>query len=103
LAASHGESSHPMSRPKLCRMVFRPFRALNPRHCDSGEFGCVATSFAYVGRYSLSGDNATHHIEVSSVENRVNTALVRLIKFDGDRLLCERRQSRSEAEFKRPN
>jgi hypothetical protein len=46
-----------------------------------------ATFFAYAGRYSLGGDTVTHHVEVSSVENWVNTDLVRLIKFEGDRLI----------------
>ncbi len=45
------------------------------------------TSFAYAGRYALSGDKVTHHVEVPTVENWVNTDLVRSIKFEGDRLL----------------
>jgi hypothetical protein len=46
-----------------------------------------ATSFAYAGRYSLVGDEITHHVEVSSVENWVNTDLVRSIRFERDRLI----------------
>ncbi|MCA1618869.1 MAG: lipocalin-like domain-containing protein [Acidobacteria bacterium] len=45
-----------------------------------------ATFFAYAGRYSLGGDKVIHHVEISSVENWVNTDLVRLIKLEGDRL-----------------
>ncbi|MCA1603277.1 MAG: lipocalin-like domain-containing protein, partial [Acidobacteria bacterium] len=45
-----------------------------------------ATFFAYAGRYSLSGDKVIHHVEISSVENWVNTDLVRFIKLEGDRL-----------------
>ena len=45
-----------------------------------------ATFFAYAGRYSLSGDKVTHHVEISSVENLVNTDLVRFIKFEDGRI-----------------
>jgi hypothetical protein len=45
------------------------------------------TSLAYAGRYSLSGNQVTHHVEVSSIENWVNTDLVRQISFDGDRMM----------------
>lgn len=46
-----------------------------------------ATFFAYAGRYTLSGDQVSHHVEISSVENRVNTDLIRLIKLEGKRLI----------------
>lgn len=45
-----------------------------------------ATFFAYSGRYSLTGDKVVHHVEIASVENWVNTDLVRLIKLEGDRI-----------------
>ena len=45
-----------------------------------------STCFAYAGRYSLSSDKVIHHVEVSSVENWVNTDLVRLFRVEGDRL-----------------
>jgi len=41
------------------------------------------TFFSYGGRYSMVGDKVIHHVEISSVQNWVNTDLVRLIKFDG--------------------
>jgi hypothetical protein len=44
------------------------------------------TFLAYTGRYSLSGDCVTHHVEISSVQNYVNKDLVRRIKFEGDRI-----------------
>jgi hypothetical protein len=44
------------------------------------------TFLAYAGRYTLSGDKLTHHIEVSSIQNYVGRDLVRTIKFDADRL-----------------
>jgi hypothetical protein len=46
-----------------------------------------ATSFAYAGRYTLAGEEVTHHVEVSTVANWVNTNLVRRIRFEGDRLV----------------
>jgi hypothetical protein len=45
-----------------------------------------ATFFAYAGRYSVTGNKVTHHVEVSSVENWVNTDLIRIIRFEGDRM-----------------
>lgn len=45
-----------------------------------------ATFFAYAGRYSVNGDKVVHHVEISSVQNWVNTDMVRLVKFDGDRI-----------------
>jgi hypothetical protein len=45
-----------------------------------------ATFFAYSGRYSLAGDQVTHHVEVASVPNWVNTDLVRVFTIQGGRL-----------------
>jgi Lipocalin-like domain len=42
-----------------------------------------ATFFAYAGRYSVKGDKVVHHVEISSVQNWVNTDMVRLLKFHG--------------------
>ena len=44
------------------------------------------TFSAYSGRYTLVGDKVTHHVEISSVENWVKTDLIRLIKFEGERI-----------------
>ena len=45
------------------------------------------TFLAYAGRYTLSGDKVTHHIEISSIQNYVGKDLVRNIKFDGNQLV----------------
>jgi len=45
------------------------------------------TFLAYAGRYALSGDQVTHHVEVSSIQNYVNKDLVRTVKFQGDRII----------------
>jgi hypothetical protein len=45
------------------------------------------TFLAYAGRYTLSGDKVTHHIEISSIQNYVNRDLVRNIKFQDDRIV----------------
>ena len=45
-----------------------------------------ATFFAYAGRYSVNRNKVVHHVEISSVQNWVNTDMVRLVKFDGDRI-----------------
>ena len=54
----------------------------------AGERGeAFATFLAYAGRYSLAGDQMIHHVEISSVENWVNTDLIRTITFEGDRIV----------------
>ena len=45
-----------------------------------------ATLFAYAGSYDVVGDRVVHHVEIASVENWVNTDLIRLVHFDGDRM-----------------
>ena len=45
------------------------------------------TFLAYAGRYTLSGDKVTHHIEISSIQNYVNRDLVRSVKFQDDRII----------------
>jgi hypothetical protein len=45
------------------------------------------TFFAYAGRYTLSGDTVIHHAEISSLQNFVGTDLIRLIKFQGNRII----------------
>jgi len=45
------------------------------------------TFLAYAGRYTLSGDKVTHHIEISSIQNYVDRDLVRNVKFQEDRIL----------------
>jgi hypothetical protein len=45
-----------------------------------------ATLLAYAGRYTLSANQVTHHIEVSSFQNWVGTDQSRFIRFEGDRV-----------------
>jgi hypothetical protein len=45
-----------------------------------------ATLIAYAGRYSVSGDKVTHHIEVSSFQNWVGTDQSRFVRFEGNRV-----------------
>src|SRR5882757_4234277 len=51
---------------------------------ERGE--AFATMFAYAGHYKIEGDRVTHHVEAASVQNWVNTDLVRTVKLDGNRL-----------------
>jgi hypothetical protein len=44
------------------------------------------TFLAYAGRYSLSGDKVTHHVEISSIQNYVDRDLVRSVKFQRDKV-----------------
>jgi hypothetical protein len=45
------------------------------------------TFLAYAGRYTLSGDNVTHHVEISSIQNYVDKDLVRRVKFQDDQII----------------
>ncbi len=45
------------------------------------------TFLAYSGRYTVTEDQVIHHVEISSLQNSVNTDLVRLIKFQVDRII----------------
>jgi hypothetical protein len=45
------------------------------------------TFLAYAGRYTLSGDKVTHHIEISSIQNYVDKDLIRSVKFQGDQII----------------
>ena len=46
-----------------------------------------ATFLAYSGRYTLMEDAVIHHVEISSIQNWTDTDLVRLIKFQVDRII----------------
>jgi hypothetical protein len=45
------------------------------------------TFIAYAGRYTLKGDKVIHHVEISSIQDWVNTDLIRRIKFEGERIV----------------
>lgn len=45
------------------------------------------TFLAYAGRYKLSTDKVTHHIEISLIQNYVNKDLVRSVKFRDDQIV----------------
>jgi hypothetical protein len=45
-----------------------------------------ATSFSYAGRYSVAEEKIVHHVEIASVQNWVNTDLVRLVRIEGKRI-----------------
>jgi Lipocalin-like domain len=45
-----------------------------------------AACLAYTGRYTVSGDQVTHHIEAATVENWVHTEQVRFFALQDDRL-----------------
>jgi hypothetical protein len=65
----------------------RPLSVADRVAAPAGERAeAFATFFAYGGRYSLTGDEVIHHVEISSVENWVNTDLVRKFEFEGGRL-----------------
>jgi hypothetical protein len=45
------------------------------------------TFLAYAGRYVVSGDKVTHHVEISSIQNYVGKDLVRNVTFRGDQVI----------------
>lgn len=44
------------------------------------------TFFAYAGSFTLAGDKVSHHVEMSSLECFVGLDLIRLIKFQQNRI-----------------
>ena len=59
-----------------------------------------STFLAYAGRYTLKEDRVIHHVEVSSLQNWVNTDLVRLIQFQGDRIVLRTPPTASNGKIK---
>jgi hypothetical protein len=45
------------------------------------------TFLAYAGRYTLSGGEVSHYVEIASIQNWVGKNLVRYVEFEGDRLI----------------
>jgi hypothetical protein len=45
------------------------------------------TFVAYGGRFTLSSDKVIHHVEISSIQDWVDTDLIRSIKFEGERIV----------------
>jgi hypothetical protein len=50
------------------------------------QAGAFTTFVAYAGRYTFTGKQVVHHVEIASIQNWVNTDLTRDATFDGDRL-----------------
>ena len=47
-----------------------------------------STMIAYAGRYTYTGDKVIHHVEISYMQNNVNTDQVRyIVKLEGNRLI----------------
>jgi hypothetical protein len=47
------------------------------------------TSFSYAGRFDVKGEKVIHHVEIASVENWVNTDLIRNFRLQGNRLILQ--------------
>ena len=45
------------------------------------------TFLAYAGRYTFHGEQVTHHVEISSIQNYVDRDLVRYVKLQGDQII----------------
>jgi len=45
------------------------------------------TFLAYAGRYTISGDEVTHHVEISSIQNYVGKDLLRTVKFRSEQII----------------
>ena len=61
-------------------------KLLQARAAVEEQAEAFKTFLAYAGRYTLSGDQITHHVEISSIQNYVNKDLVRTVRFEGDRI-----------------
>jgi len=45
------------------------------------------TFIAYAGRYTFTGQQVIHHVEIASIQNWVNVDLVRDVMFEGSHLI----------------
>ena len=59
-------------------------KPLSPAASPAEQAEAFKTFFAYAGRYTLAGNQVTHHVEISSIQNYVNRDLVRTVRFEGD-------------------
>lgn len=46
-----------------------------------------STFLAYAGSYSVMPDRVIHHVDVASIQNWVNTDLVRMVKYAGETII----------------
>jgi len=46
-----------------------------------------STFTAYAGRYTFTGHQVIHHVQVASIQNWVNTDLTRDVTFEGNRII----------------
>jgi hypothetical protein len=44
------------------------------------------TFLAYAGKYKFDGNKLTHHVEIASIQNYVGRDLVRVVKFENERM-----------------
>jgi len=59
-------------------------KPLSPMASPAEQAEAFRTFFSYAGRYTLAGNQVTHHVEISSIQNYVNRNLVRTVRFEGD-------------------
>lgn len=73
-------------RPSLSLDISSPFSkdiyALPATECMQA----FATCNAYAGRYTLSGNTITHHIEIATIPNRVGTDLIRTFELNRNQI-----------------
>jgi hypothetical protein len=50
------------------------------------RIAAAETHLAYCGRYSMQGNQVTHHTEVACFPNQIDSDHVRFFELDGDRL-----------------
>ncbi|MGL5064228.1 MAG: lipocalin-like domain-containing protein [Microcoleus sp.] len=76
-------------RLSLSKDVRSPF-SQEMRSIPIAELARAFITFnAYAGRYTLSGNTVTHHVEVASIPNRIGTDLVRTFTLSGDRIVLK--------------
>ncbi len=64
----------------------KPLTVGGGTHAQEEQAEAYKTFLAYGGRYTLSGDKVTHHVEISSIQMYVGRDLVRAVKFEGDQI-----------------
>jgi recombinational DNA repair protein RecR len=72
----------------ICHSGRKPLATGDRISASTDEWAeAFATSFSYAGRYSVLGNKISHHVEIASVQNWVNTDLVRLVRIDENKII----------------
>ncbi len=87
-----GEVAYPLGRHPSGYLIYTPagqvsVQMMAAEHTSAGDAAARRETFrAYCGAYDFTTEQVVHHVELSSLPQRVGADLVRFYSLDGDRL-----------------